>query len=434
MDSPNPCRVVLVPRPLTLLAAFAHYAICELLPELNLFGAQPIFRWVDSSPRGKLVSDSGVVVNLNTPIGPMNDQILFWLRGPRHTVPYPEIKSLRDFAAIGEHNETWPKWKEFLFGVSAFANPEDALRETREMFSRLRAERIDPRKVVPLFPDVHIGRTSFEYPGIPDRRHVTLPVVKKPMSLSATPTSRQAFDFTIKQLSERNIFRLLSEHIVLAVGGLPGSGKSTLVASLFVEMTNILSSLTSREGVWESFPLTVDIGTLDLATPVTDSIILRCGQDREMLQAAKKPWTMELAVNGAREVQAKAAETNIVLADLPGKIDHLTETLSSPITFGGIITNDWSRIDEWRDFFRRVGIPVVFEIKATDKPSMMTSYWPGETISGRMNQLDRVARGWDSFVRTIAEMLLFDILPGRLDWPGRRLRELTSAPPSKKPR
>ena len=65
--SHQPWSIVLVPRPLTPFAAFAWYAISELLPEGVFVKAKRYFRWINvTAPRGELYSPHGVVFNLNT--------------------------------------------------------------------------------------------------------------------------------------------------------------------------------------------------------------------------------------------------------------------------------------------------------------------------------------------------------------------------------
>jgi len=422
MDSANRPKLVLVPRPLTLLAAFAYYALVELL-EIGYCDSDGIsYRWVDTHPRGEFISESGVVVNLNAPATGMNEALLSKLRGSNYLLPYGEVRALRDFAMRGEHNRTWPAWKEVLHCLSYLEDPREALDILCEVFRSIREKRADPREKLPEFPEFLPPPVALSLPEIPDQRLVTLPVIKK--NISEKPSSvREPYDFTVKRLSERKVFELMPQQNILTIGGPPGSGKSTLVAALFVEMTNILSSLCSRGGIWNVLEFECELQSLDAGTNTAESILRNWGQDKEFLDSQKQPWTMDLADETVRQVREKSARAQLTLTDLPGKIDAITETLVAPVTFGGIITNDWGSINEWRDFFGRTGVPIVFEVKATSETSLVTSYWQGESISGRVNRLARIAAGWDSFIRTIAEFLLFDILPGRIETSRKRLEQ-----------
>ncbi|MEK7507650.1 MAG: hypothetical protein AAB602_01015, partial [Patescibacteria group bacterium] len=340
ITSCEPWSIVLVPYPLTAFAAFAWYAISELLPVGGLVREKRFFRWINSaSPRGELHSPHGVVLNLNAQRTILETELLRWLKSPLATIPNKRSAAIRDFVSYqGKRRFMLATLEERLSALSETQNPEVILDFSNTLFRKLVDEQIDPRVTAIDLPTLPEQSPQPSIPKIPGLQVVTIPFVKKRGMFDSITEHREATDFSIKHLEKRKVFRLLSEHILLVIGGPSGSGKSTLVTSLFIEVTNIISSLVSHEGQWKELKLVVDI-TDDMATPVASSILSRAGQDRDAMRLLKREWTMELAAESITDAAKRLESAHLVIAGLPGKITEITEYLSTHASFGGIITN-----------------------------------------------------------------------------------------------
>lgn len=247
---------------------------------------------------------------------------------------------------------------------------------------------------------------------IPDARVITIPIVDG--ITDHLRDSRKLTGSRTMRLMEGKIFALTKgPAIVLGIGGPPNSGKSTFAASLAEEMSVILDSLSSRGGFWEDLHCQVRVESLDVATPVADTILAGQGKDRQLLAARKVSWTKDLAKKTVLHIDSAALKgPGIIIADFPGKIDDLTGMLSDAVDVACVIARSQDGIQEWRSFFDDQSIRIVGEFQSSKASSLVTRVDRGASlIRGRINVPDRVAMGWDPVVRTFAELLLFEILP-----------------------
>jgi len=438
MKTENSWSIVLVPRPLTPFTAFAWYVFSELLPKGSLVHDKRFLKWVrDYGSRCELYSKHGIVFNLNARRSILESELLKWLqRGRRFClVGVPEdldkrTRVVRAFVSQGhrseiESNNNWPLWEEWFSKLSKIEDSETALSFSNRLFRFLINDSVDPRISSTEFPQIPPVDALPDPPDIPGVHSVTIPFVKKRGVADSITEHREVTDFSIKCLPKANLFHLASQRIFLVIGGPSGSGKSTLVASLVVEFNNIITSFVSDGGEHAKLRLNVDKAMLDAGTQTTDAIMNHAGQDREMLDLRKKNWTVELASQAVADSERILKTTNLVIGDLPGKLTEITELLSTHAMFGGIVTNDWSQIRAWRDYFDDMGIPIVFEMKSTDATSLITTYVPGRKVMGRINGLNRIVKGWDSSIRLLAELLAFDILPNVTDSSGKLVSNKT---------
>ncbi len=179
-------------------------------------------------------------------------------------------------------------------------------------------------------------------------------------------------------------------------------------------MEDLIKSLQSRRG-WEGFSLKVQYVNVDLGTPTVESILTRHGKDESAHKQLKQSWTEALALRAMEEFSRAKQSANIVIADLPGIITGITEVVAVLGDCGVVVTNDWAKTTEWRDFFRRLGTTQVAQAMSRKPeeglPSVVTTYKREKFLSGRIVGLDRTVRSWDPFVECLARVLLFDLLP-----------------------
>lgn len=416
MTTENSWSIVLVPRPLTPFVAFAWYAMSELLPSGAFVRKERFFRWVENTGScGELYSKHGVVLDLRADRRALESDLTRWLKSPLAMLPNKDTVTVRDFAFQSSKWEMGNEFAQWLKELSHIQNSQVALELSSGIFRKLIAEKVDPRKTKIAFPQLPQQPFEAVLPDVKGVHAVTIPLVKKRGVFDSITEHRVATDFSIKHLPKRNLFRLSQRRMLLAIGGPEGSGKSTLAASLFAEANNIITSLVSDGGKHAELKLGVDIAMLDAGTEVTDAVLQRIGQDRERLKERKRDWTVALARQAVFDAAQRLKTAQLVIADLPGRLTEITELLSAHTTFGGIVTNDWGQIRAWRDYFEDVGVPIVFEMKSSNASSLVTTYTPGRKVMGRIHTLDRVAKGWDSSVRLLAELLMFDILPNMAD-------------------
>lgn len=262
----------------------------------------------------------------------------------------------------------------------------------------------------------------------PDTCFLSLPVLKK--YSSADP----AIGAVVKQtapfsLREGNAWMLTEAHLSIGVGGPPGSGKSTLAKSLATQMDYIVRSLQTRPH-WKGFQLQIRCIDLDKATPTSDIIGFE-KQDPAVFKSLKRPWSMSLATEALENFRDGKSRTNVVIGDLPGQITAITEMVGALADMAIIITNDKSKISEWRDFFQMMGIQQVGEARSRlpeeGKQSLITTYYRGDFIAGDVVGLNRVDQSYDSFIFWLAEILLFDILPTFISTRRKKLERMLTA-------
>lgn len=251
---------------------------------------------------------------------------------------------------------------------------------------------------------------------IPDARYVTIPTTA---ALTDQPRERrEATGYHTIRLPEHRVFQIVKRPLVVVIGGPPNSGKSTVAASLMVEVNAILDSLQSRGGIWEQLGYRCSVETLDAATPVSDAVVAGVGKSKSMLKERKVPWSKSLAFEAVKRVcDSTKGSPQLVLADLPGRIDDLTRILTGSADAALVVTNCWERIEEWRSMFRQHDVPVLGEFESVITPSMITRLDRGKIIRGRIHKPDRIVNNWDPTIRTLAEFLLFELLPAKFGKP-----------------
>jgi energy-coupling factor transporter ATP-binding protein EcfA2 len=410
MDTITPLwRIVLIPRPLTPLAACVYYVLSKSQEKDSFYlGEKHYTRWamlpVQSPHRlpeswSPHLDADDTFINLNLNDAALNDFLKQRIhKALESVVPWEARKQALHFFSFGKQMKVaWSEWLSFTGKLSRYADAKDALKTCCEMFDRMFAENLNPAQmsieldaiVAPSPPPV-IESSAY--------RAVTVPVSKRAKNIREDDSAdREVINFTTKYLRKCMVSYLLGQTTVILVGGNSGVGKSTFASSLGVELKNDIESIQSEGGIWEPLKdLKVRVVSLDTATPVTDAVMLSQGQQLEHTTARKRPWTDQLVLEAVQAIESAIAEgANIIIADLPGKISNYTRALMAYATFGIFLgsseKNSWIQAREcWEDFFRRSGIPVVELVKSTKRQSMLVELYSGRSFSGRVFELARM--------------------------------------------
>ncbi len=432
-------RVLLVPCPISPLVAFEYF----LLKRLGRIGQDAIaryrYRTAGGAKSADVVLGNGAVYNL---VG--QDPTSYLPSFPPDTPPDARevLKRLRSYCIYGD-TRRGHRLQRWLAKLSlAEESPGAVLETAAKLFEAWCSRGTDPWR-----PDLEIPELARATPVPraypPDKRFGSLPIFKQEEG-RVKPGEREVIATANYELAEGLIYELAAAHVGVMVGGPAGSGKSTLVASLAAEMRHQIASLATRRG-WEGFSLTVEVVNLDLATPTVDAIAAGVAKrDYDALKNRKRRWTEALALEALDAFLQAKARSNLVLADLPGgPIGAITEIVAAPADAAILITKDWSFMENWQGFARRMGIPTIVQARSRRSvpdqlpfsaelfrllrrllgrsrdeeggfTSVVTRYHPGRIIAGRVVDLDRMERSWDRFVLWTTESMLFNILPARI--------------------
>ena len=131
----------------------------------------------------------------------------------------------------------------------------------------------------------------------------------------------------------------------IVIGGPPNSGKSTLAESLAGGLRQLGVDAYAED--------------LDLASPTLEFI--RGAKGWEQRVGAKQEWTPELADKAATKFEEASKNHAVVIGDAPGKITRESEKIARKANYALILCREDRKeeIEQWQDFFQRLGIPVV---------------------------------------------------------------------------
>ncbi|MBM2820448.1 MAG: hypothetical protein HW405_208 [Candidatus Berkelbacteria bacterium] len=238
-------------------------------------------------------------------------------------------------------------------------------------------------------------------------------------------------DWRTANLPQEMIGYLRNQSLVVAIGGPPNSGKSTLAATLARASNNLIHTIQSQEG-WDGFEMEAIFFDMDAGTPTVEAIAHPGKVDAEALRKIKRPWTDKLALERVNLLKEARRANRIIFADLPGRITEITEILLTPADVSVVIANDWRRQPSWRRFCGRNGkepIAIVrSRLRSSDYDSAITRYLEGESVSGRISLLTRLMKPENEFVRPFIVILLLDILPNLMRSRERVIKRATHDP------
>lgn len=249
------------------------------------------------------------------------------------------------------------------------------------------------------------------------------------MEYGETRTEKEPF--VLKRALGR-LRMLEGQKVSLVIAGPPHSGKSTLTASLFLEMNSLLDTVRNNINYAD---LSVRCGNVDLdkSTPDVQRIL-----HQETNERVKSRWTNERALDVALEFIDKDA--SIVIADAPGgKPDHVTDVVVAPADIALLLIaaeegETWAKIrDQWRESLTNVGVKTAVLVNSRQAGgvnpstneeivSAVTNFkWlegsaPDNSdwiryVGGRVVGLEMKPLENDPFVSTLAKLLVFDIFP-----------------------
>lgn len=417
----EPYRILLVPFPMTALAAFGYF----LLSKLGLIDGSThvCYHWHPKERTSHRILNGTALRLFGLDLSKRVSELL-------SRCPTSEQQLLRRYYKICLHPQSGGDFGKFLsrFLLNDHREPGEMLCQAAEVFNLLLKREVDPYRAGPKQvvkrESIQLHSGDKEYPN--SSRFITLARFQTPSLRGIKIMGKRQLEF-----AENRLRLLEGQHLAVVMCGPPNSGKSSSLASLVVCIQDEVDSLRSRPG-WKRLGLSVEYLDLDLASPTAKAVY---EMDPEGLRIASTvrqpcgPWTKELAFRALDMFMEARRRVNILLVDLPGKADLLTEIISAPADVGIALyrVGERFRVYEWQRFMRRMGIERVAEARTRagtlGQPSAVARFDSGKRVVGWIEGLQRVVRPWDPFISFLSEALLFDILPSLVERRERKVRE-----------
>jgi len=426
---------VLIPLPFRPLDAFVYWLLSKAKTARGSFLGKHHIRWNSLSRTEKSPADffsgCGAIVDLNLSEKSLQGLVeeLLAVDGLCHANRF-QLKGMRHFFSFGGKQKTaWRKWLAFTGQLSRHGKPKKAMADCAKVFDRIHSESLNPAVIADKLDAkvkcVYEELSQLRYRLGAYARPLTTPISERRKGITDPDRLRHITGYKQMILDEALVvYLMLMGGPTILIGGPPATSKSTTMPALDVEFSSQLDCLRNRPGPWRRIrKLRALMKMLDLADPVADSIRNHAVPNRRISKANKREWTPELVQESVRsmfELQSLPGP-KLVVADLPGRItEEVTEPLSVFASFGIILgpadQDEWVKVKaEWTKYFRKIGVPVIAKIKVTKKgDSMLVELLDGDHIYGRLRLHKRLITGSDPFIVQLAQLLMFNIIPGHL--------------------
>lgn len=260
----------------------------------------------------------------------------------------------------------------------------------------------------------------------------TVPVLEREPGQPVIPGETRVVE-TVTLERNLGVLRFLEgRKISIAIGGPRHSGKSTLTASLVVEINRLIDQAKAYPG-FEDLQLTCSFMDLDRSTPDVAAILT----DSFDQTRSRAKWTTTKALQTAKEFIG--VEGNIILADAPGgDPDEITKLVIGPADLAILLIAAESEAawpeqrNKWLDVLRNMGIVPLVQLRSRrpEEISQMTGEKLGSTITSfSRSQAEETRRDWirrvggrvvglnrqvitdNPCVSVFAKLLLYDLIP-----------------------
>lgn len=402
----KPVSVVVLPLPLSLAALFSY----GILKSLGYIDESTYARFTGMRYSGMSLFDYGEKIIY------LHDRDLY-SKVLGFIGPNPNLKRMLSFAAFGGNPETRLVYTR-LTSVLQKLNVEASRKALGEAFQL--AETVGD--VWKTRDGLEGFRVRLEELAVDQSQQViTYPLHEKFVRLPVFHPHQEAFgddeitdEFEVV-VKEGRVFELQEKHIALVVGGPVGSGKTSLAATLEIEMKDYIRSLKTRSE-FKDLKVSIGVVDLDLSMPKQEAVREKWATDKERVNGLWQPWTVKLAEEAQKRLLEARAKYTITIGDLPGRVTEITEIIATPADGTILITKNWMALKkEWDPFMNSLGIPVFSKIRSRASwerfPSIVTNWEKGKRLNGRISYVNRIRRSSDRFIEWLGIFLLCDILP-----------------------
>lgn len=241
-----------------------------------------------------------------------------------------------------------------------------------------------------------------------------VPVLK---SVNSDPDKIEVANFA---LNRKRIRSLKGEHLSIATGGSPNSGKSTIIPSLVLAMKETIKACVS-DGIIKEGEITANWCNLDPVFPTIDYI----ASGLSMEGKKKSPVTIETVQERVEAFKEEIARSTITIGDLPGGDKGIPNMfvfmLASRAKYSILVDRHYQEeLKPWKNFFGGLLLPPTLAYIHTrleeGRSSGLRFYGPshritGKFLHGRVANADRTLMPEDKLLIFLSKALLFDLLP-----------------------
>lgn len=245
-----------------------------------------------------------------------------------------------------------------------------------------------------------------------------------PVEISVPVLKGSEFESDVVETLRFNMDKIRTVYLprlrrTLVIGGSPNSGKSTMAASLFIAIQNVLAEC-ERVGILARGEVKVALCDLDLCSPTAEVVLNGC------LPGKKRVWDDALCSEALGRLATLEEENNIVIGDLPGGLpDSITTRLTTAVRYSLLVNQFGHESDRtWREFLasfsghnRLAGIRTRLDPDRVSGIKTFRSLSKGDShnsLIGQVVNLERRPKPDDPVIKFLAWVLVCDFLPGEV--------------------